>query len=210
MLGSIVGRVIHAITQGDICAFGWGRDKNFFCPAGEMHGSFITIGKQTAAFEHDVNIERFPGQLPRVTFLQNLDAFAVDDKGVFFRFHFSVESSVNGIVLQQMRQRFCIGDVVDRDKIKSGFFEARPQRVAPDTAKAVDAYSYRHSFLTYADEIYFPSFLIKQNPSREGGFVAQRIDSLRFLHVLLLHDTIKVEMVASLEDAVSMDDVGTS
>src|SRR5713101_8638150 len=51
----------------------------------------------------------------------------------------------DGVVLEQVRQRFRVGDVVHGDKLDGGVAQRGAQDVAPDAAKPVDAHFDRHA-----------------------------------------------------------------
>ena len=53
---------------------------------------------------------------------------------------------MDGVVLQQMGQRFGIGDVVDADELNLGLLRhgGRAQYVAADSSEPVDPYPHRH------------------------------------------------------------------
>ena len=79
---------------------------------------FVFICEDPAAFEDEINSQLFPGQFIGVTFLQNLNAFAIHDKGVSLSFDFSIEATMYGIVLQQMCKSLCISDVINSHKVE--------------------------------------------------------------------------------------------
>jgi hypothetical protein len=54
------------------------------------------------------------------------------------------EATENGIILQQMRQRFGIGKVVRRDKFDLRIAQPGADHITTDPAEAVDPHFYRH------------------------------------------------------------------
>jgi hypothetical protein len=51
----------------------------------------------------------------------------------------------DGIVLQKMRQRFGVGEIVGGDKLNAGMMQTCAQHIAADTAEAVNAYFNGHA-----------------------------------------------------------------
>jgi len=86
------------------------------------------LGEAAGPLEHEVDAELLPGQLGRVGDRGDLHLLAVDDEAVGFRRHGGVEATVHGVVLEQVRQRRRIGDVVDRHELEIRIGESLPVR----------------------------------------------------------------------------------
>ena len=95
-----------------------------------MSLGLFRIGKETCAFEHDVDIETLPGESGRA-FLdgETCDLVSVDDKGViflyigrrFFTVYFSLETTLNRVVFDKVGEIVSSHEVVDGDDFISFF-----------------------------------------------------------------------------------------
>src|SRR5256885_1570633 len=76
------------------------------------------VGNPPGALEHQVHAQLLPWQLLGLLDRRHLDGLAVDDRRVALCRDRSGEAAVRGVVLQEMRERFGIGDVVHRHKFQ--------------------------------------------------------------------------------------------
>src|SRR5205814_3573787 len=98
------------------------------------------VGEQTRRLDDDVDAEFLPWQLRGVFLAQELDGVAVDADGVAFGLDRGAERAERSVVLEQMRERLGVADVVDRDDLEVRLqFPGGPVDVAADASKAVDA-----------------------------------------------------------------------
>src|SRR5207302_1930464 len=63
----------------------------------------------------------------------------IDHNGIRLGLDVVMEIAQDGIVFQQVGQRFGIGEVVDRHKFQLAIINGGAQHVAPDAAESVDA-----------------------------------------------------------------------
>src|SRR5215470_6452270 len=80
----IKGCMVHAVAKSDVSAFGGSRDQDFFRASRKVGCCFITICEQPAALKDKIDAERFPRKLSRISLLENLNPFIIDNKRVFF------------------------------------------------------------------------------------------------------------------------------
>jgi len=141
----IVSIVVHTEHKRGVGSIG-GRGNDYF-----LHGrpqvllGLGTLGEQARRFHDNVRPDGCPIDFRWVLSLENLEAFALDRDGVFGVRYLVRKIAQDRIVLQQMRQRFRIGDVVDGDKLNVPIVQSRAHDVAPDAAKTVNTYLNGHS-----------------------------------------------------------------
>ena len=80
------------------------------------------------------------GSFGRIFFLKTLKVLPSDRDAIVRRRDFVGQVAQNRVVLQQVSQRLGIGQVVDGHKFEVGIIERSAQHVAPNAAKAVNAY----------------------------------------------------------------------
>ena len=104
-----------------------------------MQLGFLAAGKKAGRFQDNVHAEIFPGQIPRVAFLQHLNLVAAHDDVLGVVADFAVEFAVDRIPFEKMREGEGVGQVVDGgDAFHIALFHCA-QDVATDPAEAVDA-----------------------------------------------------------------------
>ncbi|GAA1514064.1 hypothetical protein GCM10009761_15070 [Agromyces terreus] len=106
------------------------------------------LGEEAGRLDHDVDAELAPGEVGGVALREGLDRGAVDDDVVVVVVDGRVEAARDGVVLEQVRERLVVGEVVDRDDLEvCTLGECGAEVVAADAAEAVDADLYRHGCL---------------------------------------------------------------
>src|SRR6185437_8504993 len=93
----------------------------------------------------DVGAELAPGKRSRVPLLHRLEAVTADGDLVPGPGHVLGEPAEDRVVLQEVRQRLVVGQVVDAHQLDVGAAGQRGAvEVASDPAEPVDPYSYGH------------------------------------------------------------------
>src|SRR5277367_3839050 len=144
MLGCIVNLLVDAEHEGDIFILGGGGNNNLFYWSAEMLVGVVGVGETACGFEHDLGADGLPRELGRVFFGKNLEALAVDGNTVRSRRYLVVQVAENGVVLQQVGERFRISEIVDGYEFDIWVFERGAQHVATDAPEAVNAYFDSH------------------------------------------------------------------
>ena len=99
----------------------------------------LLLGEAARALEHDVDAVLAVGQLAGIALGRDGDALAVDDHRVLSGLDLAVEDAVDRVVLEEVRERRRLVDVVEQ-----GHLEVRPaldgsaQDVAADASEPVD------------------------------------------------------------------------
>jgi hypothetical protein len=138
------------LTTGEVLAGGGRGDDDLLGARVEVLGGRVALGEQPGGLDHDVDAEVFPRQLGGVAYGEALEALAVDDDLLVGRGHREREAPEDRVVLEQVRERRVVGDVVDRDDLDLGVARLllrldRAPEVAPDPAEPVDAHTHRHA-----------------------------------------------------------------
>ena len=97
----------------------------FFTGAAKVFPGVGAIGEEAGGFDDDVGAHGGPVDFGGILDLENLEALAVDGDGIVSMRHFVGQIAENGIVFEQMSERFRIGDVVDGDKLDVLVVQAR-------------------------------------------------------------------------------------
>ena len=112
----------------------------------------LGLGETTGGLDDHVHVQVGPGQLGRVTLGQDLDGLVAHTDEVLADLEISLEGAENGVVLEQVRERLGVGEVVDRDDFDVAATSGdRAPEIAADPTEAVDAYTDGHGIklLTY-------------------------------------------------------------
>jgi hypothetical protein len=95
--------------------------------------------------DDDVDAQLAPAEVGGVALGEDLDRLAVDDDVVAIELHGGVETARDGVVLEQVRKRLVVGEVVHRDDLKvAALREGRTQVVATNATEPVDSDLYGH------------------------------------------------------------------
>src|SRR5438552_7204309 len=141
----IVGLVVHAEDESGVGAIGRGGDDHFFHGSAEMLFGVNAFGEEAGGFDDDIGSDRSPIDFGGILGLENLEALAFDGNGVIGMRHVVGKISEDGIVLQKVRERVRVGDVVDGDELNVSIVERGAHDVATNAAEAVDANLNGHS-----------------------------------------------------------------
>ena len=123
------------------------RDDDLLRAGGDVRAGLGLRGEEAGAFEHDVDAQILPRQLRRIALGADLDPVAVDDEVAAIDADLARKPAVCGVVLRQVRVRFRIAEIVDRDDLdlaRAFGFVQRAQHVATDAAVAVDGDLHSH------------------------------------------------------------------
>src|ERR1700733_14588564 len=104
--------------------------------------------KRSGGLDHDVDFKLLPGQREGVGFRQRAHLGAVDDDAFRVSRDLARKPPVDGVVLEQMRKRRGIDQIVDGDHLDVGtLLEGGAKHAPAHAAEAIDRYSYRHQNL---------------------------------------------------------------
>jgi hypothetical protein len=129
------------VTSG----LGGGRDHDLLGAGIEVLGGILAVGEESGRFDHDLGAELAPRQRSRVALGADRDLLAVDLQTSGCRLDDAGERPVIGVVLEQVRDRLRIDQIVDPDPLDLRLaLVRRAEDIAPDPAEAVDPHAYRH------------------------------------------------------------------
>ena len=132
--GVLIGR-----RRGDQHLLGAGRD--VLARVGRLR-------EEAGRLDDDVDAQLAPRQVRGVALRERLDRLAVDDDVVVVVVDGGVETTGDRVVLEQVRERLVVGEVVHGDDLEVGALgEGGTEVVAADAAEAVDADLYGHGCL---------------------------------------------------------------
>ena len=104
------------------------------------------LTENAGAFQNDVDAQVAPRQLGRVAFGHRLDLLAVDGQIFVVVADFAGETAVDAVVLQQGRQRFVVGQVVDAHDLKLfGLRHQATKNEPTDSTKTIDTNTNCHN-----------------------------------------------------------------
>ena len=92
----------------------------FFAPPVDVRAGLVGVGEEAGRLDDDVDAEVLPRQRARVALGEHLDGLAVDDDGLSSASTDFAEPAEDGVVLEQVRQRRGVGEVVDADDLDVG------------------------------------------------------------------------------------------
>src|SRR5207245_9998747 len=98
--------------------------------------------------DHDVHAEVAPRQLGRLAFGQDLDRLVAGLYGVAGHRHVGGQGAEHGVVLEQVRHRGDVTEVVRRDDVDATVAVrgvGGPPEVTADAAETIDSYANCHS-----------------------------------------------------------------
>ena len=122
----------------------------FFAPASRCLAARLPLGEDPGRLDHHVDAQVLPRQRRRVPHRQTLEPLAVDHDVLVGRRHVIGQPTQDRVVLQQVRQRLVVGDVVHRHDLdvrrpRRILRVHRPPEVAADPPEPVHAHSHGHA-----------------------------------------------------------------
>lgn len=100
---------IDAEDDGNVRVFGWRGDEDFFGAGGEVLFGVVPVAEEAGAFEDDVDVEVFPGELAGFFLRKDFDGFAVDDEVVFVVGYLVGGDAVDAVVFEEVGECFRVG-----------------------------------------------------------------------------------------------------
>ncbi len=116
----------------------------FLAPAVRCLRGLVAVREEPAALEDDVDAEALPGQLPGSRSASTLSSLPPTLSVPWPCVTVVLELAVHGVVLQEVRERLGVGDVVHRDDVEPALTEAGAEHVPSDAAEAVDTDAHSH------------------------------------------------------------------
>jgi hypothetical protein len=144
VLRRIVVAVVDAHEEGHVGLLRRRGDDHALRAGRQVLGGCVPLGEESRGLEHDLHAEVLPRELRRILRRQDLELFLSDGDAVSARLHVDVEVPEHGVVLEQVRQRGRIGEVVDRNEVDVVAAQRRAHDVAPNPPEPVDPDLHRH------------------------------------------------------------------
>jgi hypothetical protein len=145
VLRRVVVAVVDAHDDREVLVLRRGGDDDLLRATVDVRLGLGRVREVTGRLDDDVGAELAPRQRGGVTLGQSLEALAADgDRGLVER-DVLAEPAQDRVVLQQVRERLVVRQVVDTDDLDvSVRGQQGAEVVAADAAEAVDAYPYCH------------------------------------------------------------------
>ncbi len=83
-----------------------------------MRSSLVAAGEQAGAFEHDVDVLRFPRQFGRVANGADRNTVTIDGQAFLVTLHGAAERAVYSVETQQVRVHFAVAQIIDGDDLQ--------------------------------------------------------------------------------------------
>ena len=148
VLRRVVRVVVDAEHQGEVGVLRRRRDDHLLRAAGEVLCGIVALREEAGRFDHDVDAQFAPGEGGRIALREDLEVRVADPQAVSFHLHVGFEVAEDGVVLEEVRQRFRVGDVVDRDEldVRVRLRHRGAHDVPPDPPEPVDTDPHTHRF----------------------------------------------------------------
>src|SRR6185312_13501949 len=132
---------VYAHDERDVLALSWRRDDDFAGAALDVLVCVGRVGEPAGRFENDIDTELAPWQRGGVALGENLHIVSVDAECSLAVGDVAIERAVDGIVLEEVRQRLCVSEVIDSDEVDvcHSLFKGGADYLPSDSSKAVDA-----------------------------------------------------------------------
>ena len=147
MLRRVIGLVVYTKNKSGVGAIGRRGDDDFLHRSAEMFLRVGAFGEKAGGFHDDFRANRGPIELGGILHAKNLEALSFHGDAVVRVSDLVGQIAQHGIILQQMRERFCVRNVIHRDKLDVLVVDSRAHDVASDAAEAVDPDLDGHTFL---------------------------------------------------------------
>jgi len=152
VVAGLQGLVVDVVDDGGQIIAGRSGDDDLAGAGVDVSLSLGLAGVEAGAFEDDVHAQLAPGQLGRVRHLVDDDLLAVDNNVVVLAFTLVEIDRVTGghivalggVVLEQVREHFGGGQIVDGNNFVTFGTEHLTERQTADTTKTIDCNFNRH------------------------------------------------------------------
>src|SRR5918993_2088578 len=143
--GRAAARTVHAVDdRRDVRAARRSGEDNPLRSGFYMLAGVFLLREQACAFENKLHAQISPRQPGGIEFTEVTDGFPVYDQRSVRRFHVPFVTSVNGVVLDEVRHVLERANVVHGDQLQFWGVQNQLQRRSSDTAETVDRYLHRH------------------------------------------------------------------
>jgi hypothetical protein len=102
------------------------------------------VAEDPGGLHHDVHSELSPRQGGRILHRAHPGLAAVHDNALSLDRHLGGQVPVHGIVLEEMRERLGVGEVIDPDDLDVLGRQRRPEEDSTDPPEPVDSHSHCH------------------------------------------------------------------
>ena len=118
--------VVHTEHDRHIRIGRGGRDDHLLGSGGQMLAGAFAIREPSRRFDDHVDVQLLPREFLRILDGQHPDRLAIDDDLILLGFYTDVERAVHRVVFQEIRECFCVREVVNGDKFQSRIAQRSP------------------------------------------------------------------------------------
>ena len=137
--------VVDAHADRHVGTLGGRGDDDLLGAAGQVGRGLRALGEEAGALDDHVDADVAPGQVRGVALGEDLDLLVVHVDVVVVRVDVARVAPERRVVVEQVRERPGVGDVVHRHDLDVRLAERRrPEDVPPDAAEPVDPHAYAH------------------------------------------------------------------
>src|ERR1039457_4860678 len=112
-----------------------------------MQRGLFLRGEKSGRFDHHLHAKILPWELGWIAFGEHLERLAIDRDAIAFGSDILDQGAMNRVILQEMSQRWRVGDVVDGDDLQRVLvMQGSAVKHSADSSKSIDSYPNRHRF----------------------------------------------------------------
>jgi hypothetical protein len=147
MMWRVVVGVVHADDEGGVLVLRGGRDDDLLGSGVDVRLGLGRVREDAGGLDDDVGTELAPGKVRGVALGGGAEGHVADGDRVLVVADLLVQDAEDRVVLEQVRKRLVVREVVDADDLHVGAgLEQGAGEVTPDAAEAVDANLDGHGF----------------------------------------------------------------
>src|SRR5579862_8316920 len=145
MLRRVIRLVVHAQHDREIRIGGRSGDNHLLHRPADVLASLRAGSEKTGGLDHDIRAHRSPVESGRIFHAKHFETLAVHGDRVVRMRHFIRKIAEYGIVLQEVRERFRVGNIVHRYDLDRRIAQRRTKDIAADASETVDSHFHWHS-----------------------------------------------------------------
>ena len=126
VLGGVVEFVVDAQHDGDVFVLGGRRNDDFLHRALNVLLGIVRVGELAGRFDDYLRSERTPVDRRGILGREHLDLLAVHGNEILTSLHVVGQRAQHGVVLEQVRQRLGVGQIVSCHDLDIGIADLTP------------------------------------------------------------------------------------
>ena len=144
---TVIPIVVHAHKKHrDITPLPGCREQHFFGARVEMLFRRFSLHEAPRTFQDHVHVHLPPGKFHRVRFRENRNISPINNNSALPRGNVPIKQSIRRVIFQEMRERFRVRQIIDRNHLNPIAFRQNPESRPPDPSKSVYCNSFHSVF----------------------------------------------------------------